>query len=197
MSFFVLTCKERKKEDIEIYIEKKEQLNSHCLQIKLTIKNNSKQNYLVPVSPEFFLDNDMKIVQAIPSKIITSDFANNYDDRQEFVLQEFTEKKRYKGFSHQVYKMAISKYYEEYSNSLFFIPKNSERELVLAFNDYSYHNSADNRNEIFNDKFTKIKMNHYAKEDVITIDSLMSYNKLNYTVYRKNIYLKDSLYINK
>lgn len=141
---------------------------------------------------KFFLDNDVKILQSIPSQIITSDFTNNFDYKQEFLLQEFTEKELYKGFSHQVYKMAILKNFEEYSNSLFFIPKNSKRELFLAFNDYTYHH-----NEIFNDKFTKIKMNHYTKEDVTTIDSMINYHKLNYTIYRKNIYLNDSLYINK
>lgn len=194
-SFFCLSCNKREKEDIEIYVEKKQQLNNHCLLIKLIIKNNTKQDYLIPITPIFFLDNN-KIFPSIPSQIITSDFKANPDDRQEFMLQEFTEKNLYKGFSHQVFKMAILKNYEEYSNSLFFIPKNSSKELFLAFNDYMYDNTH-NRNKIFSDKFTKIRIDHYVKDDIKTIDSLINYNKLKYILYRKNIYLDDSLYINK
>lgn len=190
--FFVLSCNKKEKEGVEIYVEKKQQLNSHCLLVKIIIKNNDKKNYLIPIGPNFYLDNDKKMLQSIPSQIITSDFIT-FDDRKDFMLQEFTEKNLYKGFSHEAFKMAILKNYEEYANSLFFIPKNSKRELFLAFNNYNTHN----RNEIFSDKFTKIRIDHYVKEDVKTIDSLINYNKLKYILYRKNIYLNDSLYINK
>lgn len=196
-SFFVLSCNKREKETIEIFVEKKQQLNNHCLLIKLIIKNNTKENYLVPITPIFFLDNSKKKLQSIPSQIITSDFTINLDDRQEFLLQEFTKKKLYKGFSRQAYKMAILKNYEEYSNSLFFIPKNSKRELFLTFNDYTSKNDIHNSNEIFSAEFTKIRIDKYGKEDFKTIDSLINYNKLNYILYRGDIYFNDSLYINK
>lgn len=192
--FFVLSCNKKEKEGVEIYMEKKQQLNSHCLLVKIIIKNNDKKNYLIPIGPNFYLDNDKKMLQSIPSQIITSDFIT-FDDMKDFMLQEFTEKNLYKGFSHEAFKMAILKNYEEYANSLFFIPKNSKRELFLAFNNYMYNTH--NRNEIFSDKFTKIRIVHYVKEDVKTIDSLINYNKLKYILYRKNIYLVDSLYINK
>ncbi|AZA47443.1 hypothetical protein EG346_04260 [Chryseobacterium carnipullorum] len=195
-SFFCLSCNKKEKEGVEIYMEKKQQLNSHCLLVKIIIKNNDKKNYLIPIGPNFYLDNDKKMLQSIPSQIITSDFIT-FDDRKDFMLQEFTEKNLYKGFSHEAFKMAILKNYEEYANSLFFIPKNSKRELFLAFNDYMYHNNTHNRNKIFSDKFTKIRVNNYAKEDVKNIESLIKHNKLNYIMYRKNIYLNDSLYINK
>lgn len=194
-SFFFLSCNKREKEDIEIYVEKKQQLNNHCLLIKLIIKNNAKQDYLIPITPIFFLDNN-KIFPSIPSQIITSDFIT-FDDRKDFMLQEFTEKNLYKGFSHEAFKMAILKNYEEYANSLFFIPKNSKRELFLSFNDYMYHNNTHNRNTIFSDKFTKIRVNNYAKDNVKSIESLIKHNKLYDMIYKKNIYLDDSLYINK
>ena len=78
----------------------------------------------------------------------------------------------------------------------FLFQKILKENCFLAFNDYMYNNTH-NRNEIFSDKFTKIRIDHYVKEDVKTIDSLINYNKLKYIVYRKNIYLDDSLYINK
>jgi len=195
-SFFIPSCNNKEKEGVEIYIEKKQQLNNHCLLVKLIIKNNDNKNYLIPITPTFYLENNKKTLQSVRSQIITSDSTNNLDGRMDFLLQEFTEKRLYKGFSHQVYKMAIMKNYEEYSNSLFFFPKNSKREIFLVFNDYQYCDTS-NCNKIFNDNLTKIRIDHYTKEDVTTIDSLINYNKLKYMVYRKNIYLDDSLYINK
>jgi hypothetical protein len=197
LSFFVLSCNEKEKKHIEICVESKQQLNSHCLLVKLIIKNNGNKNYLIPITPTFYLDNNKKMLQSIPSQIITSDSTNNLDSKMEFLLQEFTEKRLYKGFSNQVYKMAIMKNYEEYSNSLFFFPKNSKREIFLVFNNYQYCDNKSDCNKIFNDEDTKIRFDNYIDENVKNIDSLIAYNKLNYVIYKKNIYLKDSLYINK
>ncbi|GAA4166989.1 hypothetical protein GCM10022217_41590 [Chryseobacterium ginsenosidimutans] len=192
---FVLSCNEKEKKDIEICVESKQQLNSHCLLVKLIIKNNGNKNYLIPITPTFYLDN--KMLQSIPSQIITSDSTNKLDSKMEFLLQEFTEKRLYKGISHEAYKMAIMKNYEEFSNSLFFFPKNSKREIFLAFNNYQYCDNKSYCNKIFNDENTKIRFDNYTNEDVKSIDSLINYNKLNYVIYKKNIYLKDSLYINR
>jgi hypothetical protein len=194
-SFFIASCNNKEKEGVEIYIEKKQQLNNHCLLVKLIIKNNDNKNYLIPITPTFYLDN--KMLQSIPSQIITSESTNKLDSKMEFLLQEFTEKRLYKGVSHEAYKMAIMKNYEEFSNSLFFFPKNSKREIFLAFNNYQ---SCDNKsycNKIFNDENTKIRFDNYMEEEIKNIDSLITYNKLNYVIYKKDIYLKDSLFINK
>ncbi|WP_294272639.1 hypothetical protein, partial [uncultured Chryseobacterium sp.] len=80
--FFVLSCNKKEKEGVEIYMDKKQQLNSHCLLVKIIIKNNDKKNYLIPIGPNFYLDNDKKMLQSIPSQIITSDFIT-FDDRKD------------------------------------------------------------------------------------------------------------------
>ncbi|MGS0747500.1 hypothetical protein [Halpernia sp. GG3] len=193
--FFVQSCNRKEEAEVQISVANRQQLNNHCLQIKLIIKNNTKENYLIPIGPKFYLDNE-KILYSVPSQIITSDISKT-NDKRDFVLQEFTEKNIYKYLARNVYKMMISQNYEEYSNYLFFIPKNSNKELYLVFNNYQYCNEMDNCNEIFSHKSTKIRVDSYTKKDIDYIDSLIKINKLDFTIYKKQPYLEDSLFVNR
>lgn len=196
--FFLQSCNKNKREDSEltISVENMQRLNKHSLLVKLVMKNNSNVNYLLPISPKFYLTNK-KLFPSIGSQVIASDSKTDLNENIQYVLQEFTEKKIYSGFSHEAYKLAVAKNFEEYLNSLFFISKNSKKEIYIVFNNYSSCGKIENCNQIFSDKLTKIRVDDYTKKDIETIDSLIMNNKLDYVIYNKKIDLIDSLYLTK
>lgn len=199
----LLSCKENKKiilnEEVSISIGKKEMLDDNSLLVELWFTNNSATNYLLPIFPNYVLVNRKKIFNPILGRIVTSDFTDSNDYKMNILLEDYTEKYLYKGFSHQSYKMAISKNYEQYANSLLFIPKKTKKRMFLIFNLYeSCNDSSQKCNAIFYDDLSSIGLNIINdSENLKVLDSLMKKEKINYDVYIKPPYLKDSLFINK
>jgi len=198
-----LSCKDDQKinrnEEVSVYIGKKDMLDNNSLMIELWFSNNSDINYLLPVSPTYMLENRKKLFNPVFGRIITSDFTDSNDYKMNFLLDDYTEKYSYKGFSRQSYKMAIYKDYEGFANSLLFISKKTKKRMFLIFNLYeSCNDSPQKCNGIFYDNLSKINLSiiDYPNNFKI-LDSLLEKEKIDYQVYRKLPYLKDSLFINK
>ncbi len=196
-------CKENKdkisKEGILVSICKKEMLDNNSLIVELQFDNNSENNYLLPISPEYILENRKKKFNPVFGRIISSDFTYSNDYKMNLLLEDYTGKYLYKNFSHQSYKMAVNKDYEGYANSLLFIPKKTKKSFFLIFNIYeSCNDNLKKCNGIFYENLSKINLkiiNH--PENFETLDSMLEKQKMDYLLYRKSLYLKDSLYINK
>lgn len=198
-----LSCKENKKaihnEEVSVNIGKKEMLDNNSLLVELWFANNSITNYLLPIAPNYMIENRKKIFKPVSGRIITSDFTDSNDYKMNILLEDCTEKYFYKGFSHQLYKMAVFKNYEEYTNSLLFIPKKTKKRMFLIFNLYeSCNDSSQKCNAIFNDNLSRISLNIINDSgNLKVLDSLVKKEKIDYEVYIKSPYLKDSLFINK
>ena len=199
---FLFSCKENKKQiqnEIIVSIGKKDMLKSNSLLIELNFNNNSEINYLLPITPDYILENKKKMFNPVFGHIITSDFTDINDYKIKFLLENYTEKYYYKGFSHEAYKLAIQKYFEGYMNSLLFLPKKSKKRIFLVFNLYEYCNDSLKKcNGIFNDDMSKINLSIIDYPDQLKIlDSLLKKEKINYKIYKKKPYFKDALLINK
>ncbi len=200
---FFLSCKENKNliknSEVLIDIGKKEMLNHNSLLLELRFNNSSDTNYILPISPNYILKNNKKIFNPVFGHIIASDFTDNIDYKMNFLLEDYTEKYFYNDFSHEEFKLAVQKDYEGYKNSLLFLPKKTKKKIFLIFNLYENCNdSPQNCNGIFFDNLSKVDLSIINNSyNFKILDSLLKKEKLTYTIYNKNLVLKDSLFINK
>ncbi|MEA1850505.1 MULTISPECIES: hypothetical protein [unclassified Chryseobacterium] len=198
-----LGCKDTKneiyKDNISVNIAKKEMLDSNSLLVELWFTNNSTTNYLIPIFPNYMLENRKKLFNPVFGQIITSDFTDNIDYKMNILLENYTERYLYKGASHESYKMAVFADYEGYANSVLFIPKKTKRKMFLIFNLYENCNDTPQKcNAIFYDDVSRISFNIINQsENIKALDSLLKKEKIDYTIYNKDLILKDSLFINK
>ncbi len=94
--------------------------------------------------------------------------------------------------------MAVYKDYEGYTNSLIFIPKKTEKKMFLIFNLYEpCKDSFRKCHGVFHDDLSKIIVGIRDADDIKVLDSLLKKEKIDYNIYRKSLYLKDSLFINR
>ncbi len=198
-----LGCKDNKKEiyseNISVNIAKKEMLDSNSLLVELWFTNNTATNYLIPIFPNYVLENRKKIFNPVFGQIITSDFTDNIDYKMNILLENYTERYLYKGSSHESYKMAVFADYEGYTNSVLFIPKKTKRKMFLIFNLYEKCNDTPQKcNAIFYDDSSRINLDIIDNsENIKALDSLLKKEKINYIIYNKDFILKDSLFVNK
>ncbi len=130
----------------------------------------------------------------ISGKIVSSDFADQMEDWEKGskLLSTFYRKTyfNYKGADEHLLSFAMHDS-EAYSSCILFLPKKSERKMIICFNSYKINNGT-----LF-DKKTRVSVDWESYEPRMKIlDSLLKKENINYTVYRKIPYLKDSLLIN-
>ncbi|WP_370901598.1 hypothetical protein [Chryseobacterium gossypii] len=206
--FLNLSCykKELYENEISVSIVKKEKIDNNSLLITLLFKNASDMNYALSIFPEYYLvkskggviyhgNIDGGGLMNITGKIVSSDFADHIVDWEKGskLLSTFYRKAffNYKGADDYLFCFAGNNF-EAFSSGLLFIPKKSERKIIICFNSYKINN------ETLYDKNTRVAANWDLFEPRAKIlDSLLKKEKINYMVYNRNLVLKDLLFINR
>jgi len=201
--FFTLSCNDPKlnKNEISVSVIKKEKLDKNSLMLTILFKNTSDKNYAFSVFPEYYLVKTKsgligyEDVGKIKGKIVSSDFADQMEDWEKgsMLLNTFYRKTGYdyKEADKQLFNFAMHDS-ESYSSYILLLPKKSERKMIICFNSYKVNNKT-----LF-DKKSRISANwEFFEPRAKILDSLLKKEKINYHVYDKNPFLKDSLFINK
>ncbi|MDR6547606.1 hypothetical protein J2810_003691 [Chryseobacterium rhizosphaerae] len=206
--FFILSCNQEKpnKNQISASVIKKQKLDRNSLLLTLLFKNDSEKNYALSIFPEYYLvkskggiiyygNIDGGGLMNITGKIVSSDFADQMEDWEKGskLLNTFYKKTRYnyKEADKHLFSFAMHDY-QAYASYILFLPKKSERKMIICFNSYKVNN------ETFYDKNTRVAADwEFFAPRAKILDSLLKKEKIDYTVYDRNIVLKDSLFINK
>lgn len=207
---FLIGCKKQaeKIEELSVKIlsyKKVDSTNYYCV---LSFENNSTKNYVLPAQSDIHLVSTKSGIVGyhdlgkIEGKIVSSDFvdyAGRANSNESVKVQQLI---------HQFYKETLFSYdksgddlekygwyrFENMVSSLLFMPKNSEQKVIVWFHAFDI-----NQNTLIN-KESRVSVFSSEQEDYRNfnkIDSLLKITKLNYKVYRKLPYLKDSLLVNK
>lgn len=184
---------------------KVDSINSYCT---LLFENNTHKNYVLPASSQIYLVSTKKGIVGyhdlgkIEGKIVSSDFvdyAGGANSNESVKVQQLI---------HQFYKEVVFGYdksgndlekygyykFENMVSSLLFMPKRSKQKVIVWFH------ALDINQHTLTNKKSRISIFSNEQEDPVSlnkIDSFLNADKLNYQVYRKVPYLKDSLFINK
>lgn len=207
---FLIGCKKQaeKIEELSIKIlsyKKVDSANYYCV---LSFENNSPKNYVLPARSQIYLLSTKNGIVGyhdlgkIEGKIVSSDFvdyAGEANSNESVKVQQLI---------HQFYKETVFSYdksgndlekygwyrFENMVSSLLFMSKNSKQKVVVWF-----HASDINQNTLIN-KESRVSVFSSEQEDsgnFHKIDSLLKIHKLDYRVYGKLPFLKDSLLVNK
>jgi hypothetical protein len=187
--------------NIEISLQKKEKIDHNSLLITLLFKNSSDQNYALSIFPEYYLVKTKKgliysdDVGKIRGKIVSSDLADEMEDWEKGnrVLFSFCKKTlfNYKN-SESDFSSFLTSRDDLFSNYVLFLPKKSEKRIIICFNSNKMNNKT------FNEKNSRISADwEFYEPRAKVLDSLLKSEKIDYMVYDKKIFLKDSLFINK
>lgn len=203
--FFIFSCNKMKEDlnnrNIEISLQKKEKIDHNSLLITLLFKNSSDQNYALSIFPEYYLVKTKKgliysdDVGKIRGKIVSSDLADEMEDWEKGnkVLFSFCKKTlfNYKN-SESDFSSFLTSRDDLFSNYVLFLPKKSEKRIIICFNSNKMNNKT------FNEKNSRISADwEFYEPRAKVLDSLLKSEKIDYMVYDKKIFLKDSLFINK
>lgn len=196
---FIGCSKEKidKRNDIEIGIVKKERLDDNNLLLTISFKNHSNKNYVIPNYFGYYLVHSMdgnKKYDAsgkIGGKIITSEFYEKLDDKWLKLLYLYYNNTFYKKDKCNKLSDVISFNDLTYTSSILFLPHETERRITLVFNGHDFNQ------DTFTNKNTRLSLGLDLSNNFKILDSLLKKEKIDYTIYNKDLILKDSLFINK
>lgn len=127
----------------------------------------------------------------IGGKIISSEFSDRLDEKYLKLFYLYYSKTFFKDDECNKLSDFINDNDLTYTSSLLFLPQNSERKITLIFNAHDF-----NQNTFYNQN-TRISLSMDTSDNFKVLDSLLKKEKINYTVYDRSFFLKDSIYINR
>ncbi|UKB85671.1 hypothetical protein LF887_08625 [Chryseobacterium sp. MEBOG06] len=203
--FFLFSCNKLKEDlnnrNIEISLLKKDKIDHNSLMTTLLFKNNSDQNYALSIFPEYYLVKTKKgliysdDVGKIRGKIVSSAFADEIEDWEKGnrILFSFCKKTlfNYKN-SENDFSNFLNSRDDLFSNYVLFLPKKSERRIIIFFNSNKMNDKT------FNEENARISADwEFYEPRAKVLDSLLKKERVDYKVYDRDLILKDSLFINK